>query len=170
VNAFEAATIRTARLDLVPLRVDDADELAAVLDDARLHQFVGGRPATLGELREHYSRLVAGSGDFAEVWLNWIVRRRVDSQAIGTVQATITRPPGRSRAQVAWVIGIDWQGRGFASEAARALVDWLWERGADEIVAHVHPEHRASGAVAARAGLEPTDDRAGGEQVWRLRR
>ena len=68
---------------------------------------------------------------------------------------------------LSWVIGVEWQNQGFASEAARALVDWLGHQGADEIVAHVHPGHQASAAVAARAGLHPTDELADGEQVWR---
>jgi RimJ/RimL family protein N-acetyltransferase len=162
----ETATIKSERVELVPLRVEDADEMAAVLGDERLHEFIGGRPATLAELRERYARLAAGSGKPDEVWLNWIVRRRADSQPIGTVQATISTREGRRTANVAWVIGVDWQNQGFGSEAARALVDWLRSKGAHEIVAHVHPDHRASAVVATRAGLRPTEEQAGGEQIW----
>jgi RimJ/RimL family protein N-acetyltransferase len=163
----KSSTIETERLSLVPLRAEDADEMAVVLDDERLHEFTGGRPATVDEIRAHYARLVAGPARPDEVWLNWIVRRRADSQPVGTVQATVTSRDGRWRANVAWVIGTEWQGRGFASEAARALVDWLRNEGAQEVVAHIHPDHRASAAVATRAGLEPTDDQVDGEQVWR---
>lgn len=154
----------------MPLRVEDADELAGELADERLHEFIGGRPATLAELRDRYARLAAGSSDPDELWLNWIVRRRADSQAIGTVQATITARDGRRTAHVAWVIGVDWQRQGFASEAARALVDWLRGGRADEVVAYIHPDHLASAAVATRAGLLPTDDLVDGEQVWRARK
>jgi RimJ/RimL family protein N-acetyltransferase len=158
-------TITTDRLKLNPLRVEDADELVAVLDDERLHDFTGGRPATLAELRTHYARLVAGSPETDETWLNWIVRRRSDSQPVGTVQATLR--DGGKTALVAWVIGVEWQKQGLASEAARALVDWLREQGVRQFVARIHPAHVASGAVAARAGLEPTEEEVGGEQVWR---
>ena len=156
--------ITTERLRLDPLRVEDADEMFAVLDDERLHEFTGGRPATLAELRTHYGRLLAAANT-DEVWLNWIVRRRSDSQPVGTVQATLR--DGGKTALVAWVIGVEWQQQGFASEAARALVDWLRGQAVDQFVAHIHPAHVASGAVAARAGLEPTEEEVGGEQVWR---
>ena len=162
-------TITTERLLLSPLRAEDAPELVDVLADERLHEFIGGRPATLAELRERYARWVAGSPDPQEAWLNWIARRRSDSQAIGTMQATLTGDDRRFTARVAWVVGVAWQGRGFASEAARALVEWLRSQGAQEIVAHIHPRHRASAGVAARAGLSPTDQEVDGEQVWRLR-
>jgi RimJ/RimL family protein N-acetyltransferase len=140
--------------------------MAEVLGGERLHDFTGGRPATVAELRERYGRLAAGSPDPDVVWLNWIVRRRSDERPVGTVQATLTTRDGRSTAAVAWVIGVKWQGLGFASEAARALVEWLRERGARAVTANVHPDHRASARVAKRAGLHLTDALAGDEQVW----
>jgi len=62
---------------------------------------------------------------------------------------------------------MDWQKQGFASEAARALVDWLRERGVDNVVAYIHPDHHASEVVAVQAGLRPMEEQADGERVWR---
>ena len=166
----EAATIWTPRLRLVPLRPDDADEMASVLGDDRLHEFIGGHPLTAAQLRDRYTRLAAGAPDPRETWLNWIVRGREDLAAVGTIQATLTTRNGRRTAHVAWVIGVDFQGRGFASEAAEALVEWLWGEGMDDVVAHIRPDHRASALVAARAGLEATDEEFDGETVWRASR
>jgi RimJ/RimL family protein N-acetyltransferase len=166
----EAATIWTPRLRLVPLRPDDADEMASVLGDDRLHEFIGGHPVTAAELRDRYTRLAAGALDPGETWLNWVVRGLEDLAAVGTVQATLTTRNGRRTAHVAWVIGVDFQGRGFASEAAEALVEWLWGEGVDDVVAHIHPDHRASALVALRAGLEATDEEFDGETVWRASR
>jgi RimJ/RimL family protein N-acetyltransferase len=144
--------------------------MTAVLGDERLYEFIGGRSLTAAELRDLYASQVAGPGRPDETWLNWIVRLRADSRAIGSVQATLTTREGRSTAHVAWVIGAEWQGRGFASEAARAVVDSLLLEGVEDVVAHVHPEHRASAIVAARAGLEPTAYEVDGEHVWRTPR
>lgn len=157
--------LTTQHLDLVPLTPADADEMVHVLGDERLHAFIGGRPATLEELRDRYRQLTAGgSADGSQVWHNWITRRRFDGRAVGTLQATIV--DGGQRAEIAWIIGPEWQGQGFASEAARAIVDWLERRGVRTITAHVHPDHGASASVAARAGLSPTGEIEGGEQVW----
>jgi RimJ/RimL family protein N-acetyltransferase len=54
-----------------------------------------------------------------------------------------------------------------SSAAGRALVGWLADREVHEVVAHIHPDHAASGGVARRAGLRPTGDRVDGEVVWR---
>lgn len=143
--------------------------MADVLDDSRLHEFIGGRPARAAELEDRYRRWVAGPNEPGQHWLNWVVRERHGRGAVGTMQATIkTGDDGRSSADVAWVIGTPWQGRGFASEAARAVIRWLTNHGVDEITAHVHPDHHVSAAVATNAGLHPTADNEEGETVWRL--
>ena len=113
--------IASACLSLVPLAVADADEMVGVLSADALYAFTGGSPPGLDELRKRYARLTVGrSPDGSQEWCNWIVRREVGGQAVGYVQATIM--DGGARAGIAWVIGLDWQGRGYASEAARALV------------------------------------------------
>lgn len=84
---------------------------------------------------------------------------------MGTVQATVTA--AGSVAEIAWVVGTPWQGRGLASEAAQGLVSWLGEQAVSTVVAHIHPDHRASAAVATAAGLTPTDEWQDGEVRWR---
>lgn len=154
---------------MTALTVADADEMVTALGDTRLHEFIGGAPASLDELRDRYRRLVGGSGDSAVEWLNWVVRITDTGIAIGTLQATIsTGADGRSGAHVAWVIGVQWQGGGYAAEAACGLVEWLRGRGVGDVLAHIHPDHHASAGVARRAGLRPTDERWDGETVWRL--
>jgi len=119
----------------------------------------------LDELRARYARQAAGrSPDGREEWRNWILRREPGGEAVGYVQATISGE-GR-RAEIAWVVGLAWQGQGYATEAARALVGWLDARGAGVIQARIHPEHAASAAVARRAGLRPSGVIEDGEQVW----
>ncbi len=161
------AVIVTTRLVLRPLRVDDADEMAKVLADPALHEFTGGEPASLEELRDRYSQWTQGSGSPAELWLNWIVRLREGEIAIGTVQATVVESRSDISALVAWTIGVTWQGQGYASEAAVGLVEWLVDHGIEAVTAHVHPDHHASSAVATRAGLRPTPEVCDGEVVWR---
>lgn len=165
VHAMQATILRTERLTVEPLRVSDADELAGVLGGRALHAYIGGRPATAAELRRRYERLVAGSDAAGEIWLNWVVRS--DGDAVGTLQATLVAVGDAYRADVAWVIGVRWQGKGYASEGAGALVEWLRHRGVDPITANIHPEHAASAAVARRAGLHRTDALHDGEVVWR---
>ena len=51
--------ILTDRLDLRPVTVDDADELAAIFADKRLYALTGGNPSTLEALRSTFDRIAA---------------------------------------------------------------------------------------------------------------
>src|SRR3546814_11405891 len=55
-RSFEGAwpsveVVETARLRLEPLRVEHAEEMAPLLHDQSLHEFIGGHPATRVELQ-----------------------------------------------------------------------------------------------------------------------
>jgi RimJ/RimL family protein N-acetyltransferase len=167
VAGIEAAIIATERLVLVPLQAEDADELCDVLYDNRLHEFIGGRPSSRLELHDRFILLAAGSPREGEAWMNWVIRRRLDSQAVGTVQATIRVFDGRQIARLGWMVGVEWQNQGFASEAATALVKWVRKLGVEDIGANIHPDHDASATVATRAGLHQTEEEFEGERVWR---
>ncbi|WP_086662247.1 GNAT family N-acetyltransferase [Lentzea kentuckyensis] len=157
--------IGTDRLDLLPLRPEHAAEMAEVLSDPALHTFIGGTPLDPAALRARYERLAAGSPDPAQRWLNWVIHLRDENCLVGTVQATIADEV----AEIAWVVGTPWQGRGIAGEAAGGLVGWLGTQPVHTVVAHVHPEHHASAAVAASAGLTSTGELHDGEVRWQRR-
>ncbi|GGO40513.1 GNAT family N-acetyltransferase [Streptomyces lasiicapitis] len=170
-DAVTAEPITTERLALEPLRVAHAEEMAAVLGDPALHAFIGGAPDDVDTLRARYARMVAGSPDPRTSWCNWVIRETTEGRLAGTVQATVqpSSAAGGLTAEIAWVVGTPWQGRGIASEAARALVEWLRTRpGVTSVLAHIHPDHGASAAVARSAGLAPTAERHDGEVKWVL--
>ena len=158
--------LRTRRLDLAPLVVDDAREMVLVLADPDLYAFTGGEPPT---------RRRSAAGTRASSPGRPTPRaRRGTTGSCGS--RTVARSSGRCRrrsarqageAEIAWVTGVPWQGRGYATEAAAALVEWLAETGTRSVVALIHPGHPASAAVARHLGLLPTDELVDGERVWR---
>lgn len=155
--------ILTGRLTLEPLAIEHATEMVDVLASELLYTFTGGEAPTEHGLRERYERQIAGSGRADEVWKNWIIRTLDDGRAVGFVQADING----SCAELAWVLGVEHQGRGFASEAVAAVQGVLMNEGATLFEAFIHPGHAASQAVARRAGMARTgevdDD---GEDRW----
>ena len=158
--------IETDRLELRPIRQEDAQILFPVLSDPTLYEYTGGAPpASVEELRNIYaSREACRSPDGKELWLNWMIRERSRGDALGYIQATVSAV----HADVAWVVGSSWQGRGFASEAARAIVEWLCAFGVTKIRAKIHPQHVASRKVALNCGFRCTKDTSDGEELWIL--
>ncbi|MEZ0493429.1 GNAT family N-acetyltransferase [Kineococcus sp. TBRC 1896] len=171
----DAEQLHSNRLLLEPLRREHADEAFPLLNDPRLHTFTGGAPDTREQLTARFARQVLGtSPDGRSGWLNWMLRHRDGGPLLGTVQATLTRvedqpaeDTGTTQAELAWVLGYEHQGNGYATEAAAAVVAWLTARGPHRLSAHVHPGHHASAAVTHRLGLHPTDRVVDGEVRWK---
>ncbi|WP_424951776.1 GNAT family N-acetyltransferase [Deinococcus sp.] len=144
--------LRTPRLRLDPQVAGHAEAMLKVLADPRVHLYIPSDPPTdLTALRARYERLESRrSTDGHELWLNWTVF--ADSAVIGTMQATVNVAEGV--AEVAYVFGpLSW-GQGYATEAMRALLDFLHTGlGLTRFRAHLDTRNAASARLAERLGF-----------------
>lgn len=171
MTELEIAPIETARLSLEALEVDHAAEAAVTFADPALHEFIGSRPLSASELASRYARLILGPdpANF-DIWFNWMMRDRHLGALVGTVQATVKVAPNeKPSAQLAWVVGTDYQRRGYAKEAAAGMARWLKTSGIDSLNAHIHDGHLASEAVARSIGLRPSQTFEDEERLWTSR-
>ncbi|MFN2466456.1 MAG: GNAT family N-acetyltransferase [Candidatus Dormibacteria bacterium] len=159
------AAIPTARLTLIPQRREHAAEMLGALSDPALYFFTGGEPPSSREwLEDRFSRLeTRRSGDGSDLWLNWVIQLSPAGPLIGYVQASVTS----ATAELAWVIGTPWQRHGYGTEAVAAMMAWLRVRlPSIPITAAIHPDHVASGSLARKVGLRPTERMVDGEVLW----
>lgn len=78
-------------------------------------------------------------------------RVRASGQFIG--RAGIINPAEWPGPEVGYLLGRAWWGRGYATEAARAAMDWGFrEIGFDDLLSLIDPNNRASIGVATRLG------------------
>ncbi|MEP4147678.1 MAG: GNAT family N-acetyltransferase [Halioglobus sp.] len=136
------------------------------MSDRELYKFTGDEPPDSESTLEARYRYLERrkSPDDAQLWLNWVVRVEANATEIGYVQATVSE----THADIAWVIGSQWQGNGYASEAALALVQWLDKTGVKTTRACINSNHLASQRVARYAGLSNSGLLEDGEDVWVL--
>lgn len=160
-------TLGTERLVLAPMVEGDSDALFELLKDPEIHAFTGSRPPGTADdvkstIRHRASRRSPG-GD--ELWLNWTLRLKADQAVVGYVQAGVKG----DRADMAWVVGVPFQRRGFASEASQRVLHWLCDDlCVNEVRANIHPNHIASIRLARRLGLSRSGETTGdNEDVWR---
>jgi RimJ/RimL family protein N-acetyltransferase len=154
----------TDRLRIAPVAPSDAEDLFEVLADPRLGWWTGeASPRDVDEVRARIRRW-AEQEPVGQRWHNWIVRKAVDDEPVAYVQATVAG----SHAWLAWVTRADVQRRGYATEAARAVLGRLVDGGVDRIEATIADGHAASEGVARNLGMGPTDEVVDGERVWRL--
>ncbi len=149
-----AGVICTARLRLEPLSAAHAPRLFPLLADPRLYTYVpDAARASVALLVERFDELARGAPDDAgETWLNWVLFRRDNDEAVGTLQATVEPD---ARAWIGYVLVPAAWGQGFASEACRWLVGELARRHAVRaVLATVDVRNARSIAVLERVGFE----------------
>ncbi len=91
----------------------------------------------------------------ADPWLHgFVVTHRASGAVIGS--CGYTGPPGSEAVvEIAYGIGPAYQGRGYATEAARALIAFAFGSGRVRLVrAHTRPEENASTRILTKCGFE----------------
>lgn len=174
--AFTCPTVETERLLLRPFREDDLDAYTAVLRAAPVRRALH-LPDTIGR-REAWGQMAMWLG----MWQlrhcgQWALEEKSTGVLVG--RAGLHRPeiadwPGL---EVGWTLHPDHWGRGYATEAGRAAVDWAFtHHRVDELVSVILPENRASQAVARRLGFTLAEERvlstfpSAPHGIWRLPR
>ncbi len=81
----------------------------------------------------------------------WAIEYGASGAFVGSVG--FWEPEGWPGFELAWTLARRWWGQGFATEAARAALDYAfvaWRR--NRVISLIHPENRASVRVAERLG------------------
>lgn len=95
----------------------------------------------------------------------------LDGRLIGDVSLHVREvaPRGR-RAEIGWIIGTEWAGRGYATEAARAMLQFAFDTlDARYVIAVMDPGNERSHLLARRLGFLDIAD-TGGERTLLLSR
>lgn len=143
-------TVQTERLLLRPIVVDDAEAMAAIYADPLVARFVRG--LDLEATRSQLERWVAewqerGLGTFA-------ILDAQSGEFLG--RAGVKYWQEFDFTEVGWVLRRDVWGRGYATEAGRASLDYAFAHSdLDLITAIIAHGNAASVAVAERLGMEP---------------
>lgn len=110
--------------------------------------------------------------------LEWMVRLMVAKEGISDAvvgHCGFHGPPDViGRAEIGYTVFALHRGRGYAKEAAAALVRWAFAQGEHEVYATISPDNASSLAVAKRVGFieigEQVDEVDGLELVFMIRR
>lgn len=142
--------IETDRLFLRPLRGEDVDALVALHGDARVNRFV---PAFSHE--QAVERLASVERQWAERGHGLCaVELKSSAEFIGRVGLNYWET--FDEVELGWILKAEAWGHGYATEAARACLEWGFATlDAEYFIAMIHPENTASVRVAERLGFTP---------------
>jgi [ribosomal protein S5]-alanine N-acetyltransferase len=165
----ERASIRTEHLTLRPLPAAAARMLPGDRDGAARR--IGAALATEWPQPDLLDVLPmqASSSTSSEPYGVWVIIDNTSDMVIGDVG--FMGPPGEEGIiEIGYSVIPGYRGRGFATEAVRALTRWgLNQPAVISVVAHCEPGNGPSIAVLARVGFV-CDDVVDGQLQWRLTR
>ena len=139
-------TIRTAQLTLRRARPDDFEPIRAMLSDARAMRYWSTLPHESPAESEKWFAAQFFSGDPERD--EWIIA--LDDRAIGVIGFW-------KRPEFGFMLAPEVWGQGFATEAARAFVDYAFAaHPVSAITADVDPRNGASLGVLAKLGFVET--------------
>lgn len=160
-----APTLETDRLILHGHSLADFEECVAMWADPLVTRYIGGRPSSEEEV---WARVLRYAGLWALLGFGyWVVRERASGRFVGEVgladfRRDLTPALGRDP-EVGWALAAWAHGRGFATEAVRAAVEWADAHlanpraGSGRTVCLIAPENVASVRVAEKCGFRETE-------------
>ena len=151
---IEGPVIETERLKLRMWREADIEPNTAMLGDPVSGRFItaDGKPVTDAFVGWRNAAIMAGHWVLHGVGM-FVVEEKSTGQFIGRVGPWF--PPGWPGFEIGWGIARAFRGKGYATEAARASIDWAFASfELDRIIHCIDRENTASQAVARRLGAE----------------
>ena len=167
MNSFDIPVLRTQRLILRPLAAADLDGFAAMHADPAVVRHLGtGATRSREETWDMMARMLGqwplrGYGMFA-----------VEEAATGRFagRAGLLHPLTWPAPELAYGFDAPFWGKGYATEAARALLGWAWEeKRLDRLVSFVRPDNAGSVGVLRKLGARLVTEQemlGAPAQVW----
>ena len=157
-------TLTTDRLTLRPWRDDDADFVLDLYSRLEVQRYIGRVPRLMQTRTEALARIAAWR-DLAhplhEIWAVELsdTRRPIGSLLLKSIpasrpaEAPEAPPEPSGDTEIGWHLHPEHWGRGYAVEAASAVLDHAFASGLDRVVAVTNPANLASQRVCTRIGM-----------------
>jgi RimJ/RimL family protein N-acetyltransferase len=144
--------IETERLVLRPYREDDLDALHAMYSDAGVARWLYYEPDTLENSKARLARKLAGHELTEEKGLSAAVELR-DGPYVGDAVLFNMVPVEHRSIELGFSFDPRYQGNGYATEAAGALVDWAFANGFHRVYGRLEARNTASARVLEKLGM-----------------
>lgn len=148
--------LETERLVLRQLESGDFESYAQICADPEVMRYLGlgpsmGKPMSRIEAWRSLAMML-GHWQLRGYGM-WAVVEKSSGQFVGRVG--LHNPEGWPGPEVGWTLGREYWGRGFASEAGQAAMQYAFDAlDLRHILSVIHPENRNSIRVAERLGMQ----------------
>lgn len=147
-------TVKTKHLSLVPLQAGDAAILHRVYQSEGIFRYF---PVTIPPPLEKVERFIVNQREHWEKYGygNWGVLPDGEKEIVGWVGLQYL--PELNEVEVGYLLDSPFWGKGFATEAARASLEFAERFDFARVIALVHPDNLASRRVVEKCGMVYTE-------------
>lgn len=148
-------TIETARLKLRGHRLDDFPHCAAMWADPNVTRYIGGKPLTE---EEAWTKFLRYAGHWSLLGFGyWVVEEKATGNFVGELGFANYKhdlePSLKGMPEIGWALASHAHGKGYATEAVRAIVAWGDAHfDSPRTACIIAPENQASIRVAVKCG------------------
>ena len=151
-DADSTVVLRTERLVVRPWRLEEAERFFDIYRRSEVVRWIGAEPMqdrreAIEMIQRNLTRLEADSR-----FGSWAVVDRSSAVPVGSVILK-PLPDGAGEVEIGWQMHPDSWGKGFASEAARALLERGFADALPEVWAVMYLDNHRSAAVCGRIGM-----------------
>jgi RimJ/RimL family protein N-acetyltransferase len=151
MNEIDIPILETERLRLRPFRLGDFDDYAALCGDPEVSRYLSVRLSREQSWR-HLAFLI-GHWELLGYGM-WAAEEKETGELVGRIG--FADPDGWPGCELAWALARRWWGRGYATEGARAALDYAFRvLRKDRVISLIVAENHASIRVAERLGETP---------------
>jgi RimJ/RimL family protein N-acetyltransferase len=141
--------LETERLLLREWHAGDFEPYARFMADPDVTRYLTGAPLSRADAWRNMA-MVVGHWSLRGFGM-WAVERKADGAFLGRVG--MHYPEGWPGIEVGWTLGKDHWGQGYATEAARAALDYAFlTQPLERVISVIQVDNAASQSVAARIG------------------
>ncbi len=145
-------SLETERLVLRDWHPDDAPVVLDILSRAEVVRWLDdGEPQPLADLDEARAKIRSWQ-DLVPPLKQWAIEVRETGEVVGWA-CLVPIPTSGGLVQIGWTLHPDAHGHGYATEAARAVLDHGLASGLTEVRALMIPDNEPSMKVAQRLGM-----------------
>ena len=147
-------TIETERLILRKVELKDAEDLCALLNDKKVQKFLAGIPENYTvEMAIDYINNQLSKNYLKKNFYDWGIEDKKTHKFIGRI-CVYKFDDYRRMANLVWYIIPTVRGKGYMTEAGKAVVKFLQNTGFDRIEAFADVENIASIKVMEKIGMQ----------------
>jgi len=145
--------LETERLLLRRLIMDDLNDLFALYSDPEIRRYFPEGVLNLEETKEELEWHMNGHPEHPELGL-WATIHKETGKFIGRCGLLPWNIDGKLEVEIAYLLDKTFWGRGLATEAAQAILDYGFEKlNLPRLICLIDPENIASQNVAKRIGM-----------------